>query len=425
MGRSALLRLATAGSVDDGKSTLIGRLLHDAKAILADQLDDLHGRDGALDLSRLTDGLRAEREQGITIDVAYRYFATARRSFILADTPGHVQYTRNMVTGASTADLAIVLVDARNGVVEQTKRHAFIAALLGIPHLVVAVNKMDLVDYDEDAFDAIVTDFSAFASGLDVRDIAFIPMSALRGDNVVERSEEMAWYGGLPLLEHLEAVQIGADRNLDELRFPVQYVIRDHATDYRGYAGQIASGVVRPGDEVLVLPSGRTTTVEAIDTYYGPLEEAFAPLSVTLRLAGDLDVSRGDLVCGPDDRPSLERELTADVCWMAAAPPARGWRGSCPRRSAGWPPRRCARARAPSPSPRRPPSRRSSTSSSPASTCTRPRGSPRPPSSRLTTSGACACAPPSRSRSTPTPATGRRAASSSSTKPRTRRLERG
>ena len=318
--RSDLMRLATAGSVDDGKSTLIGRLLHDAKAILSDQLDDLHGRDGALDLSRLTDGLRAEREQGITIDVAYRYFATAKRSFILADTPGHVQYTRNMVTGASTADLAIVLVDARNGVVEQTKRHAFIAALLGIPHVVLAVNKMDLVDYDEQVFDRIVTDFSAFARRLDVRDVAFIPMSALEGDNVVDRSEAMGWYAGLPLLEHLETVQIAADRNLDELRFPVQYVIRDHATDYRGYAGRIASGVVRPGDEVLVLPGGQTTTVEAIDTLDGPLDEAVPPLSVTLRLADDLDISRGDLICGPDDRPSLERELTADVCWMADAP---------------------------------------------------------------------------------------------------------
>jgi bifunctional enzyme CysN/CysC len=320
VARSDLLRLATAGSVDDGKSTLIGRLLHDAKAILADQLDDLHGRDGALDLSRLTDGLRAEREQGITIDVAYRYFATARRSFILADTPGHVQYTRNMVTGASTADLAIVLVDARNGVVEQTKRHAFIASLLGIPHLVVAVNKMDLAGYDEEVFDSIVTDFSAFARRLEVHDVAFIPMSALHGDNVVERSEAMGWYAGLPLLEHLEAVEVAADRNLDELRFPVQYVIRDHRSDYRGYAGRIASGVVKPGDEVLVLPSGWSTRVEAVDTYDGPLDEACAPLSVTLRLADDLDVSRGDLICGPDDRPSLERELTADVCWMHEAP---------------------------------------------------------------------------------------------------------
>jgi bifunctional enzyme CysN/CysC len=320
VGRSDLLRLATAGSVDDGKSTLIGRLLHDAKAILSDQLDDLHGRDGALDLSRLTDGLRAEREQGITIDVAYRYFATARRTFILADTPGHVQYTRNMVTGASTADLAIVLVDARNGVVEQTKRHAFIASLLGIPHLVVAVNKMDLVGYDEACFDQIVADFDEFAERLDVRDLAFIPMSALHGDNVVDLSDTMGWYGGLPLLEHLETVEVAADRNLDELRFPVQYVVRDHATDYRGYAGRIASGVVRPGDEVIVLPGGQSTTVEAIDTYDGPVGEAVPPLSVTLRLADDLDVSRGDLICGPADRPSLERELTADVCWMTDEP---------------------------------------------------------------------------------------------------------
>ena len=318
--RKDILRIATAGSVDDGKSTLIGRLLHDAKAILSDQLDDLHGRDGSLDLSRLTDGLRAEREQGITIDVAYRYFATARRTFILADTPGHEQYTRNMVTGASTADLAIVLVDARSGVVEQTKRHAFIASLLGIPHLVVAVNKMDLVGYDEETFDRIVTDFTAFARRLDVADVAFIPMSALHGDNVVDRSEAMAWYGGIPLLEHLETVEIASDRNLDELRFPVQYVIRDHATGYRGYAGRLAGGVVRPGDEVLVLPSGQRTTVEAIDTYDGELAEAFPPLGVTLRLADDLDVSRGDLICGVADRPSLERELTADVCWMADAP---------------------------------------------------------------------------------------------------------
>jgi sulfate adenylyltransferase large subunit len=317
---SDLLRLATAGSVDDGKSTLIGRLLHDSSAILADQLADLRGRDGELDLSRLTDGLRAEREQGITIDVAYRYFATARRSFILADTPGHVQYTRNMVTGASTADLAIVLVDARSGVVEQTRRHAFIASLLGIPHLVVAVNKMDLVDYSEEAFDAVVRDFCAFRSQLAVRDTAFVPISALRGDNVVERSESMPWYGGLPLLEHLETVEIEADRNLDELRFPVQYVIRDGESDYRGYAGQVAGGVLRPGDEVLVLPSERVTTVASVDSYDGPLDVAFPPMSVTLRLSDELDVSRGDIICRPDDRPALARDLVADVCWMADAP---------------------------------------------------------------------------------------------------------
>ena len=318
---SDLLRLATAGSVDDGKSTLIGRLLHDAKAILADQLDDLRGRDGEIDLSRLTDGLRAEREQGITIDVAYRYFATTRRTFILADTPGHVQYTRNMVTGASTADLAIVLVDARNGVVEQTRRHAFIASLLGIPHLVVAVNKMDLVDWSEDVFDAVVRDVCAFREQLPtVRDIAYVPLSALRGDNVVDRSDAMPWYGGLPLLEHLETVEVEADRNYDDVRFPVQYIVRDGASDYRGYAGQLGGGVLRPGDEVLVLPSEQVTTVASIDTFDGPLEVAYAPMSVTVRLTDDLDVSRGDLICRPDDRPALARDLVADVCWMAEAP---------------------------------------------------------------------------------------------------------
>jgi len=321
LATSDLLRLATAGSVDDGKSTLIGRLLHDAKAILADQLDDLRGRDGELDLSRLTDGLRAEREQGITIDVAYRYFATTRRTFILADTPGHVQYTRNMVTGASTADLAIVLVDARNGVVEQTRRHAFIASLLGIPHLVVAVNKMDLVEWSEDVFDAVVRDVCAFREQLpSVRDIAYVPLSALRGDNVVDRSDAMPWYGGLPLLEHLETVEVEADRNLDDLRFPVQYVIRDGASDYRGYAGQLGGGVLSPGDEILVLPSEQVTTVASIDSFEGPLDTAFAPMSVTVRLADDLDVSRGDLICRPGDRPALARDLVADVCWMADAP---------------------------------------------------------------------------------------------------------
>jgi sulfate adenylyltransferase large subunit len=321
LATSDLLRLATAGSVDDGKSTLIGRLLHDAKAILADQLDDLRGRDGELDLSRLTDGLRAEREQGITIDVAYRYFATTRRTFILADTPGHVQYTRNMVTGASTADLAIVLVDARNGVVEQTRRHAFIASLIGIPHLVVAVNKMDLVDWSEDVFDAVVRDVCAFREQLPaVRDIAYVPLSALRGDNVVDRSEAMPWYGGLPLLEHLETVEVEADRNLDDLRFPVQYVIRDGASDYRGYAGQLGGGVLSPGDEILVLPSEQVSTVASIDSFEGPLDTAFAPMSVTIRLADDLDVSRGDLICRPGDRPALARDLVADVCWMADAP---------------------------------------------------------------------------------------------------------
>ncbi len=295
-------------------------MLHDAKAILADQLADLHGTDGTLDLARLTDGLRAEREQGITIDVAYRYFATARRSFVLADTPGHVQYTRNMVTGASTADLAIVLVDARKGVVEQTRRHAFIASLLGIGHVVVAVNKMDLVGYDEEAFDRIVREYSALSAGLRGGETTYIPLSALHGDNVVERSAAMAWYGGVPLLDHLETVVIAADRDRDHLRFPVQWVIRDQATDYRGYAGRLAGGELRPGDEVVVLPAGTTTTVAAVETLDGPLPAAVSPMSVTVRLADELDVSRGDLLCAAAAAPRVARELEADVCWMADAP---------------------------------------------------------------------------------------------------------
>src|SRR3954468_4590465 len=293
-----LLRLATAGSVDDGKSTLIGRLLNDAKSLMADEVEAAGG-----DLSRLTDGLRAEREQGITIDVAYRYFATPHRRFILADTPGHVQYTRNMVTGASTADVAIVLVDARHGVVEQTKRHAFIASLLGVRHLVVAVNKMDLVSYSEERFDGIVRDFCGFRSHLTADDVAFIPISALLGDNVVELSDHTRWYAGAPLLSHLENIHPEDDRNLEDLRFPVQLVIRDPATDYRGYAGQLASGVLRPGDEVTVLPSGVEATVAAVETYDGPLEEALPPLSVTVRLAEDVDVSRGDVLVHPGERP--------------------------------------------------------------------------------------------------------------------------
>jgi bifunctional enzyme CysN/CysC len=320
---TTLLRLATAGSVDDGKSTLIGRLLHDSKAILADQYADLNGRDGELDLSRLTDGLRAEREQGITIDVAYRYFATPARDFILADTPGHVQYTRNMVTGASTADVAIVLVDARHGVVEQTKRHAFIASLLGIPHLVVAVNKMDLVDFSEERFDEIVRDFCAFRRSLSSPDVAFIPISALNGDNVVDRSDAMPWFGGAPLLEHLEAIDPADDRNLTDLRFGVQLVIRSEGNDYRGYAGPVASGVVRPGDRVRVLPSGVESTVAAVETLDGPLDEAFPPQSVTIRLADDVDVSRGDVLVRVDPTqptPEPVRELEADICWFSARP---------------------------------------------------------------------------------------------------------
>jgi bifunctional enzyme CysN/CysC len=317
---TTLLRLATAGSVDDGKSTLIGRLLHDSKAILADQYADLNGRDGEMDLSRLTDGLRAEREQGITIDVAYRYFATPARDFILADTPGHVQYTRNMVTGASTADVAIVLVDARHGVVEQTKRHAFIASLLGIPHLLVAINKMDLVDFSEERFDEIVRDFSAFRGHLRSRDIAYIPISALQGDNVVDPSESMPWYAGEPLLRYLEAIDPADDRNLDDLRFPVQLVIRSEGNDFRGYAGQVASGVIRPGDRVRVLPSGVESTVASIDTLDGPLDQAFPPQSVTVRLADDVDASRGDVLVSADAAVEPIREIEADICWFADKP---------------------------------------------------------------------------------------------------------
>jgi sulfate adenylyltransferase large subunit len=315
-----LLRLATAGSVDDGKSTLIGRLLHDSKAILADQYADLNGRDGEMDLSRLTDGLKAEREQGITIDVAYRYFATPNRDFILADTPGHVQYTRNMVTGASTADVAIVLVDARHGVVEQTKRHAFIASLLGIPHLVVAVNKMDLVGFSEERFDEIVRDFCAFRGHLSSKDVTYIPISALQGDNVVDRSENTSWYVGDPLLQHLEAIDPADDRNLDDLRFPVQLVIRSEGNDFRGYAGQVASGVVRPGDRVRVLPSGVESTVASIDTLTGPLDEAFPPQSVTIRLEDDVDASRGDVLVAVDGAPEASKEIEADVCWFSDRP---------------------------------------------------------------------------------------------------------
>jgi sulfate adenylyltransferase large subunit len=317
--------MATAGSVDDGKSTLIGRLLFDSKAILTDQLEHVEQASkrrgaGMVDLSLLVDGLRAEREQGITIDVAYRYFATARRTFIIADTPGHVQYTRNMVTGASTADLAVILVDARKGVLEQSKRHAYISSLLGIPHLVVAVNKMDLVDFDEEVFDTIVREFSDFARGLNAKDIAFVPVSAKYGDNVVDRSPNMPWYGGVPLLTHLESVPVADDRNLSDARLPVQWVIRDHATDYRGYAGQVASGILRPGDEVLVLPSRATTRIARIDTFDGPVDEAFAPMSVTVLLEDEVDVSRGDLICHPGDAPELAREIDATVCWMADAP---------------------------------------------------------------------------------------------------------
>ena len=329
---SELLRIATSGSVDDGKSTLIGRLLYDSKQVLADQLEHVvavseRRGDGYVNLALLTDGLRAEREQGITIDVAYRYFQTARRKFIIADTPGHEQYTRNMVTGASTADVSIVLVDARKGVSRQTRRHAYIAALLRIPHLVVCVNKMDLVGYDEAVFDQIVDDLTGWAARLDIPDISFIPVSALQGDNVVERSESMDWYGGGPLLYHLEHVVIAPDRNLADVRFPVQHVIRpmsDEHHDYRGYTGQVAGGVLHPGDDVVVLPGGHHTRVEAIDTYDGSIEVAFPTMSVTLRLSDELDVSRGDMIVGAEDQPIVARELDAMVCWMGDAPCAGG-----------------------------------------------------------------------------------------------------
>jgi len=327
---TSMLRIATAGSVDDGKSTLIGRLLYDAKAILADQLEQVQEASerrsgaGGLDLSLLTDGLRAEREQGITIDVAYRYFQTARRKFVLADTPGHVQYTRNMVTGASTADVAIILIDARHGVVEQTRRHTFIAALLGIPHLAVCVNKMDLVGYAEDVFDAIVRDFSGLARQLGVADVRYFPISALQGDNVVDGSAAMGWYAGPPLLEHLETLSLADDAAGHDARFPIQWVIRDHDADYRGYAGTVAGGTLCPGDEVLVLPSGVRTRIAAIETLDRELDVAVAPMSVTVRLADDVDASRGDLIVrapsADEIPPVVTRTLTADVCWMAQAP---------------------------------------------------------------------------------------------------------
>jgi len=325
-----MLRFATAGSVDDGKSTLIGRLLLDSKQIFEDQLEAVErtSREKGFDytnLALLTDGLRSEREQGITIDVAYRYFATPQRKFIIADTPGHVQYTRNMVTGASTADLALVLIDARKGIVEQSRRHAVIASLLRVPHLVLCVNKMDLVDWDQRVFDDICAEFTEFAAKLDIPDLTFIPISALNGDNVTTHSEHMPWFGGPTLLYHLEHLYIASDRNLIDPRFPVQYVIRpmsDRHHDYRGYAGQVAGGVFRPGDEVMVLPSGLTTTIASIDTFDGPLDEAFPPMSVTIRLADDLDVSRGDMICRTRNAPTATQDLDAMVCWFHERPMA-------------------------------------------------------------------------------------------------------
>jgi len=322
-----LLRLATAGSVDDGKSTLIGRLLYDSKSIFEDQLEAVERvseqrGDEYTNLALLTDGLRAEREQGITIDVAYRYFATPKRKFIIADTPGHIQYTRNMVTGASTADLAIVLVDARHGILEQSRRHAFIASLLRIPHLVLAINKMDLVDYDQDTYDRIKDEFRAWASRLDITDISFIPMSALKGDNVVHRSENMPWYEGSSLLHHIEEVYIASDRNLKDPRFPVQYVLRpmsDAHHDYRGYAGTMAGGVFKPGDEVMVLPSGFTSTIRSIDFGGRAITEAFAPMSVAITLNDEIDISRGDMLCRPHNQPTIGQDVDAMICWMTEA----------------------------------------------------------------------------------------------------------
>ncbi len=322
---TTLLRLATAGSVDDGKSTLIGRLLYDSKAVMEDQLASVErtskerGNDYT-DLALVTDGLRAEREQGITIDVAYRYFATPRRKFIIADTPGHIQYTRNMVTGTSTAQLAIVLVDARYGLLEQSRRHAFLASLLGIQHIVLAVNKMDLIDWDREQFEKIRDEFHAFAARLDVHDVTTVPLSALNGDNVVTKSDRTPWYDGPALLSHLEEVYIAGDRNLVDVRFPVQYVIRPQTRehqDHRSYAGTVASGVMRPGDEVVVLPAGKSTRITEIDGPTGPVEEAFPPMAVSVSLADDIDISRGDLIARPNNQPRISRDFDATVCWMA------------------------------------------------------------------------------------------------------------
>ena len=319
-----LLRFTTAGSVDDGKSTLIGRLLFDSKAIFQDQLELLEetskqrGEDD-INLALLTDGLRSEREQGITIDVAYRYFATPKRKFIIADTPGHIQYTRNMVTGASTANLAILLIDVRHGVIEQTKRHAFIASLLQIPHVAVCVNKMDLVDYNEDNFNSIKKEFENFSSKLEIKDVHFIPISALKGDNVVDRSKNMQWYEGSTLMHLLENVHIGSDENHIDCRFPVQYVIRPQSKehpDYRGYAGRIAGGVFKAGDKIKILPSGIDSTIKSIDTYNGKIEEAFAPMSVCITLEDDIDISRGDMLVREHNQPEIGQEMDLMICWM-------------------------------------------------------------------------------------------------------------
>ena len=319
-----LLRFTTAGSVDDGKSTLIGRLLYDSKAIFEDQMDILietskqRGEEG-VNLALLTDGLRAEREQGITIDVAYRYFATPKRKFIIADTPGHIQYTRNMVTGASTANLALLLVDARHGVIEQTKRHAFIASLLQIPHIAVCVNKMDLVDYSKEVYDKIKKDFEDFATKLEIKDVRFIPISALNGDNVVDRSTNMDWYDGSTLMHLLENIHIGSDQNHVDCRFPVQYVVRPQSKeypDYRGYAGRVEGGVFKAGDDVIVLPSGFTSKIKSIDTFDGEVAEAFSPMSVCITLEDNIDISRGDMFVRENNKPNIEQDIDVMICWM-------------------------------------------------------------------------------------------------------------
>jgi sulfate adenylyltransferase subunit 1 len=319
-----LLRFTTAGSVDDGKSTLIGRLLYDSKGVFEDQLEAIRkttekrgGED--IDFALITDGLSAEREQGITIDVAYRYFATANRKFIIADTPGHEQYTRNMVTGASTANLAIVLIDARNGVMTQSRRHGFIASLLGIPHVAVAINKMDLVDFSETDYEKIKKDYESFAKQVGIKELKVIPISALKGDNVVKPSANMAWYKGPTLLEYLEKVEISRDANLIDFRFPVQTVLRPNL-DYRGFAGRVASGVVKKGDKIKVLPSGFESTVKAIDVFDGEIDQAYPPMSVTIRLADEVDVSRGDMLVHPDNLPKSSNRITTELCWMVTEP---------------------------------------------------------------------------------------------------------
>lgn len=332
--KNQLLRFTTAGSVDDGKSTLIGRLLYDSKAIFEDQLESVEntsrkkGHEG-IDLALFTDGLRDEREQGITIDVAYRYFTTPKRKFIIADTPGHIQYTRNMVTGASTANAALILIDARHGVIEQTKRHAFIASLLHIPHIIVCINKMDLVDYSEEVYENIVSQFEGFSSKLIVKDIQFLPISALNGDNVVNRSTNMDWYQGPPLLHALETMHIGSDINKIDARFPVQTVLRPQREgfiDYRGYAGRVASGIFRKGDEVVVMPSGFCSKIKSIDTMEGAMDEVFAPMSVSITLEDDIDISRGDMIVKQNNQPKALQEFDAMLCWFntsAAKPRAK------------------------------------------------------------------------------------------------------